>query len=68
MKFVLPAFSVLTPEQKNLVVIDLSDPERKGWGENLVVKGYGGTGKTVVACHRALRLQKQNKRILFLCF
>jgi hypothetical protein len=22
----------------------------------------------VVACHRALRLQKQNKRILFLCF
>lgn len=68
MKFVLPAFSVLTPEQKNLVVIDLADPERKGWGENLVVKGYGGTGKTVVACHRALRLQKQNKRILFLCF
>ncbi len=32
------------------------------------MKGYGWTGKTVVACHRALRLQKQNKRILFLCF
>jgi len=31
---------VLTPEQKNLVVVDLADPERKGWGENLVVKGY----------------------------
>lgn len=41
MKFVLPEFSSLTPEQKNLVVIDLADPERKGWGENLVVKGYG---------------------------
>lgn len=68
MKFVLPEFSSLTPEQKNLVVIDLADPERKWWGENLVVKGYGGTGKTVVACHRALRLKKQNKRILFLCF
>mgnify|MGYP001695259097 CR=1 FL=1 len=68
MKFVLPAFSALTPEQKNLVVIDLADPERKWWGENLVVKGYGWTGKTVVACHRALRLQKQKKKILFLCF
>jgi|GEM_PF-1629962 len=29
MKFVLPEFSSLTPEQKNLVVIDLADPERK---------------------------------------
>lgn len=68
MKFILPEFSDLTLEQKNLVVIDLDDPQRKWWGENLVVKGYGGTGKTVVACYRALRFQKQNKRILFLCF
>lgn len=68
MKFILPEFSDLTLEQKNLVVIDLDDPERKWRGENLVVKGYGGTGKTVVACHRAIRLKKQNKKILFLCF
>lgn len=68
MKFILPEFSDLTLEQKNLVVIDLDDPQRKWWGENLVVKGYGGTGKTVVACHRAIKLKKQNKKILFLCF
>lgn len=68
MKFVLPALDQLTAEQKALVAINLDALERKGWGENLVVKGYGGTGKTVVACHRALKLARQGKSNLFLCY
>lgn len=68
MKFILPELTELTFEQRSLVGIDLDDPDRKWWGENLVVKGYGGTGKTVVACHRAMKLRKQDKKVLFLCF
>ena len=68
MKFILPKIWQLTAEQKALVAIDLDSPSRKWRWENLVVKGYGGTGKTVVAIHRILRLQKQGKRVLFLCF
>lgn len=68
MKFILPEFSDLTFEQKNLVAINLDVPERNWWRGNLVVKGYGGTWKTVVACHRALKLLNQKKKVLFLCF
>lgn len=68
MKFILPEFWQLTAEQKALVAIDLDSPSRKGWWENLVVKGYWGTGKTVVVIHRILRLQRLGKKALFLCF
>ena len=68
MKFILPGIWRLTTEQKSLVAIDLDSPSRKWRWENLVIKGYWGTGKTVVAIHRILRLQKQGKKVLFLCF
>ena len=68
MKFLLPEFWQLTTEQKSLVAIDLDSPSRKWRWENLVVKGYWGSGKTVVAIHRILKLQRQGKRVLFLCF
>lgn len=68
MKFTLPEIWQLTAEQKALVAIDLDSPARKWRWENLVVKGYWGTGKTVVAIHRILRLQRLGKKVLFLCF
>ena len=68
MKFILPEIWQLTAEQKSLVAIDLDSPLRKWRWENLVVKGYWGTGKTVVAIHRILRLQRLGKKVLFLCF
>ena len=46
----------LTDEQKNYIKIDLSNPGRTWWGENLIVKWYWWTGKTVVAYYRALSL------------
>ena len=64
MKFVLPDLESLTDEQRRLVEFALPAGERK----NLVVKGYGGTGKTIVACHRVLRLRQEGKKVLFLCF
>lgn len=50
----------LHPSQKKLVDRDFSGPAR--------VSGEAGTGKTVVAMHRAKYLLAQNKRVLFTTF
>jgi len=34
----------------------------------MIVTGKAGTGKTVLAVHRALQLGEQGRRVLFLCF
>ena len=58
----------LTEEQKNLINIDLDDPWRKWWWENLVVQWFAWTWKTVVAYYRAIKAVKEWKNILILCF
>ncbi len=50
----------LHPSQKKLVDKDFSGPFR--------VSGEAGTGKTVVAMHRAKYLLSQNKKVLFTTF
>lgn len=50
----------LHPSQKKLVDRDFSGPAR--------VSGEAGTGKTVVAMHRAKYLLGQNKKVLFTTF
>ena len=75
-RFHLPTPEMLTNEQRALISVDLSDPKRIWWWENLVVKWYWWTGKTVVAYYRALSW-KENRyknynwkgdRVLLLCF
>ncbi len=75
-KFRLPMPEQLTVQQKILIKIDLADPKRKWWGENLIVQWYGGTGKTVVAYYRALSWQNwyyknytwEWTKVLLLCY
>lgn len=73
-RFHLP--TKLTDEQAPLVKVDLSNPKRAWWWENMIVKWYWWTGKTVVAYYRALSW-KDNRykyynwkwdRVLLLCF
>lgn len=75
-RFHLPTPGNLTTEQVNLIRIDLSDPKRKWRWENLIVKWYWWTGKTVIAYYRAISRQENRykcynwtwDRVLLLCF
>ena len=59
----------LKKKKKNLIYkIDLDNPWRKWWWENLVVQWFAWTWKTVVAYYRAIEAVKKWKNILILCF
>jgi Nuclease-related domain/UvrD-like helicase C-terminal domain/AAA domain len=51
----------LTERQKELLEGLIDEPR-------VVVKGGAGTGKTLLACEEAIRLARQGKRTMFLCY
>lgn len=63
MQLNFPSFETLTPKQQELVNKNLTSSN-----PYLLVKWYGWSWKTVVAYHRALKIQQNNKKVLFLCY
>jgi ATP:corrinoid adenosyltransferase len=51
----------LTNEQIDFLDVAIENPR-------IIVKGYAGTGKTILAIEQAKRMASKGKKVLFLCF
>lgn len=55
-------FALLTGQQSEIIKSVLSV------NREVEIRGYAGTGKTVIACHIAESFAEKGKRVLFLCY
>ena len=78
-KVLAPKFKLVRPYSAQLrdeedILIRLTDTQFKYLNHSLnenkraLIKGYAGTGKTVLAVEKARRLAEKGKKVLFLCY